>query len=155
MPARGQEEERYATGTCPGPTSSAGRDRSSRRSRPLYSQPCPGRQATPVPPCHRQGGGRHFAPPIGWPVVTSATKDPKRVLAGRRGAHIQHSRHSAFETTRAARDSFLAGFERQVDPSNVLDPQERARRAHHLKSAYFSRLALLSVRSRQRRNGGE
>jgi hypothetical protein len=43
-------------------------------------------------------------------------------------------------------------FEREADPAGVLDPAERARRAEHLRRAYFTRLALAS--SRARKKGG-
>ena len=44
----------------------------------------------------------------------------------------------------------MARFEREVDPDQVLPPDERARRAEHARKAYFQRLALKSARSRRR-----
>lgn len=41
-------------------------------------------------------------------------------------------------------------FLREVDPDGVLEPDERARRATRLKSAYFKRLALKSAQARRR-----
>lgn len=79
-------------------------------------------------------------------------------LRGRIGAHSLHARYDPRDTTAAARRAFLDRFEREVDPDRVLSPGERARRARHLRSAYFTRLALRSAKVRrqraQRRNGG-
>lgn len=73
----------------------------------------------------------------------------------RLGAYTMHSLYSAAETTSKARATFLAGFERQVDPDNLLPPRERARRAEAAKRAHFIRLSLLSLKARRaRRNGG-
>lgn len=81
-----------------------------------------------------------------------------RSLAGRIGAHALHAKYDPRETTRAARAAFLDGFEREVDPEGVLDPEERRRRAKHLRKAHFTRLALRSAQARRRRsqrgNGG-
>jgi hypothetical protein len=46
-------------------------------------------------------------------------------------------------------------FEREVDPEGVLEPAERARRAQHARTAYYSRLALKSAQVRRARTGGE
>ena len=74
---------------------------------------------------------------------------------GRLGAHVQHSRHNSQITTAPARAAFLDRFEKEADPDGTLDPAERARRASHLKRAYFLRLALRSAEvRRQRGNGG-
>jgi hypothetical protein len=78
-------------------------------------------------------------------------------LLGRLGAHVQHSRHDPKITTIAGRAAFLGRFEREADPEGVLPPEERARRAGHLRKAYFTRLALKSAQARrraQRQNGG-
>jgi hypothetical protein len=48
----------------------------------------------------------------------------------------------------------MARFEREADPDGVLDPTERARRAAHLRRAYFARLALASSRARAAKRGG-
>ena len=55
--------------------------------------------------------------------------------------------------TAGARAAFMERFEREADPDGVLDPAERARRAEHLRRAYFTRLALAS--SRARKKGGD
>lgn len=77
-------------------------------------------------------------------------------LAGRVGAHVMHARYDPHQITAEARASFLDRFEREADPDGTLDPAERARRARHLRSAYFTRLALKSAQARrQRQNGGQ
>jgi len=79
-------------------------------------------------------------------------------LLGRIGAHTLHGHHDPVVTTSAARRAFLDRFEREADPDGILPAHERARRAHHLRSAYFTRLALKSAQARRRRaqrqNGG-
>lgn len=79
-------------------------------------------------------------------------------LLGRIGAHQQHALHDPRLTTAAARRAFLDRFEKEADPDGTLDPVERARRARHLRSAYFTRLALRSAQVRRqrarRRKGG-
>ena len=80
-------------------------------------------------------------------------------LLGKLGAHAMHARNDPREITASARAAFLDRFERQADPDGTLDPAERARRARHLRSAYFLRLALKSAQARRRRaqreNGGQ
>ncbi len=72
-----------------------------------------------------------------------------RALRARLAAFQMHARHDARQTTAKARAAFLARFEREADPGGVLSPQERARRAAYLRSAYFARLALASARARR------
>ncbi len=72
-------------------------------------------------------------------------------LLGRIGAHSLHARYDPRETTAAARAAFLDRFEREADPDGTLTPTERARRAHHLRKAYFARLALRSAQARRRK----
>ena len=82
----------------------------------------------------------------------------ERQANGRLGAYVNHSRNSSFETTRAARAAFDKRFELEVDPDNLLDPAERARRALSARKAFFCRLALNSAKARRLRreqgNGG-
>ena len=54
------------------------------------------------------------------------------------------------QRTAAARAAFADRFQRQVDPDGVLPPEERARRAEHARRAYFTGLALKSVRARRK-----
>jgi hypothetical protein len=46
----------------------------------------------------------------------------------------------------------LARFEREADPDGVLSDAERARRASHLRRAYFATLALKSAKARRQRS---
>ena len=62
-----------------------------------------------------------------------------------------HSRHDAYITTRKARAAFEARFERLADLDGILEPRERARRAKHLRAAYFLELALKSLKARRER----
>ncbi len=79
-------------------------------------------------------------------------------LRGRIGAHSLHAQRDPRETTAAARAAFLDRFEREADPEGALKPEERARRAKHLRRAYFLTLSLRSAKVRRqrakRRNGG-
>ena len=53
--------------------------------------------------------------------------------------------------TSAARETFLKGFEKLVDPDGVLDPEERTKRARNAIAAHFRRLALKSAAVRRAR----
>jgi hypothetical protein len=65
-------------------------------------------------------------------------------------AHTRWSRETdRSAATEAARSSFLARFERQVDPDGVLTPTERAFRAEHARKAYMASLAF-KARKKQR-----
>jgi hypothetical protein len=66
-------------------------------------------------------------------------------------AYCLHAQRDPKETTQAARASFMARFEHQVDPDNLLPPAERQRRAEAAKKAYFLKLALKSARARRAR----
>ncbi|MEX0698902.1 MAG: hypothetical protein WD354_04135 [Acidimicrobiia bacterium] len=78
----------------------------------------------------------------------------QRSLRGRLAAHTLHSKVDSTAHTEAARNAFMARFERQVDPDGVLDPAERSRRAEQAKKAYFAGLALKSARARGARRQG-
>lgn len=69
-------------------------------------------------------------------------------------AAAMHEKHDPHETTVKARQVFLARFEAQVDPDNKLPPEERARRAKHARRAYFSRIAIKSVREQHLLDAG-
>lgn len=77
----------------------------------------------------------------------------ERSLRARIGAHALHSSHDSTETTANARATFLARFEHEVDPEQVLPEAERARRAEHARKAHMARLALQSARARRERKG--
>ena len=78
--------------------------------------------------------------------------DPSdRVTRARIAAYKLHASHDSREITRPARATFLARFEREVDPKRKLPPAERARRAEFAKKAYFAKLALKSAQARRKR----
>ena len=77
----------------------------------------------------------------------------QRSLRGQLAAHILHGAHvkDPAAHTAPARRAFLKRFEREADPDGVLDAAERARRAGHLRKAYFLKLAMKSAQARQRK----
>ena len=78
----------------------------------------------------------------------------QRRLRASIAAHTQWAKEAdPTARTATARKAFMERFEREADPDGVLDPAERARRAEHLRRAYFTRLALAS--SRARKKGGD
>ena len=85
-------------------------------------------------------------------IYRTLTYDPKEMARrGRIGAYRLHATHSPKETTKAAREAFMARFEREVDPDGTLSPEERARRAEAARKAYFVQLAHKSAKARRRR----
>ena len=75
--------------------------------------------------------------------------EPERAsLLGRIGAHRLHATHDSRQVTAKARATFLAQFERDVDPEFALPVDERKRRADHARRAHFARLALRSAEAR-------
>jgi hypothetical protein len=102
--------------------------------------------------------GRHDDEGAGRAVGRRANLTPaERSLRSRIGAYTLHATHDPRQTTKPARDAFLARFERQVDPGSDLPEAERQRRAEAAKKAYFSRLALKSAQARrvQRQRGSQ
>jgi hypothetical protein len=75
----------------------------------------------------------------------------ERILRARMAAHAMHARNDPVEITAKGRAAFLASFDLQADPEGVLPPEERRRRAEHLRSAHFARLALASAKARRAR----
>jgi hypothetical protein len=80
-----------------------------------------------------------------------ASSHTERVLTGRLGAYVVHSRYDSRELTKAAREAFRSKFEREVDPEGVLPVEERLRRAEMARKAHFTRLALRSAQARRTR----
>lgn len=80
----------------------------------------------------------------------------QRSLRARLAAYTLHSQVDSAAHTQRAREAFLAGFERQVDPEGILSETERQRRAEAAKRAHFTRLAYKSAlaRSGRARQGG-
>jgi len=74
----------------------------------------------------------------------------ERTLRARLAAHTLHARVAdPTAHTAPARRAFLERFEREVDADNQLPADERRRRAEHARKAYFTRLALASVKARR------
>lgn len=74
---------------------------------------------------------------------------PNRQLIGSIGAHESWARtEDRTARTAPARQAFDKRFELEVDPDNLLTPEDRAIRAGHLRKAYFQRLALASAKAR-------
>lgn len=72
----------------------------------------------------------------------------QRTLRARAAAFALHAKGGT--STKAGTAAFLARFEREVDPTGILTPVERARRAEFARKAYFSRLALKASRARSK-----
>jgi hypothetical protein len=83
--------------------------------------------------------------------VAQTLTPSERSLRGRLGAHAMHAKHDVMETSAAGRAAFEKRFLDEVDPDRKLPEAERLRRAEHAKSAYFTRLALLSARARRKK----
>ena len=83
--------------------------------------------------------------------MSNTASNPDRRMAGRIGGLTTASRHDPRETTAKARATFLASFERKVDPDGSLPPDERVRRATLARKAHFARLALKSAQVRRSR----
>ena len=82
-------------------------------------------------------------------MAGQASDNNDRVLRARMAAHQLHAQISdEAKHTAPARAAFLSRFEREVDPDDILDPKERARRAEHAKKAYSLKLALASRKAR-------
>jgi len=70
---------------------------------------------------------------------------------GRIGAHVSWSRTAdRAARTEPGRKSFLARFEREVDPDGILAEAERLKRAEHARKAYMQKLALVSAARRRK-----
>jgi hypothetical protein len=77
----------------------------------------------------------------------------ERTLRARIAAHTLHARGGT--STTAGTAAFLSKFEREADPDGSLSPEERTRRADHLRRAHMSRLALASAKARRKRSQPE
>lgn len=80
-----------------------------------------------------------------------AREKRSRSSRARIGAYALHAKYDSQELTKNARATFLARFEREVDPDGTLPAEDRARRAKAARSAYFRKLALASARKRAKR----
>ena len=65
----------------------------------------------------------------------------QRTQRARLAARARWAKDDGSKGTQAARDTFLARFDDEVDPHRELAPDERAKRAESARRAYFQRLA--------------
>jgi hypothetical protein len=80
------------------------------------------------------------------------TTPVERTLRAQLAAHMSWARTAdPSARTKPARDALFRRFELEVDPHGKLPAKERRRRAESARSAYYSRLALLSVQARRRK----
>ncbi len=77
--------------------------------------------------------------------------DPMRSTRARIAALALHAGRDSKKHLEPARAAFARKFELEVDPDGLLEPTERARRTQIKKREYFTRLALKSAVSRQRK----
>lgn len=72
----------------------------------------------------------------------AAANPAVRSISARIAANTRWSQQDTRAGTAAARAGFMARFERQVDPDELLLPEERAKRAERAMKAYMGQLAL-------------
>jgi hypothetical protein len=83
----------------------------------------------------------------------STSTPAERALRARMAAHHKWAKTDPVAGTAKARAAFLDRFELEADPDRNLAPAERARRAEHLRKAYFTRLAYASAKARRKNRG--
>ena len=82
----------------------------------------------------------------------------ERTTRARIGAHSLHAKYDPRVTSapgrQAAADKLNAKLLAEIDPDGILSETERARRLHHARRAYFSRLALKRIKNKRGKGGG-
>jgi hypothetical protein len=73
----------------------------------------------------------------------------ERVLRAKHASHVRWKNTPSAEASEQARERDTTRFEKEVDPEGILEPRERARRAEHARSAYYTKLAYASLRARR------
>ena len=85
--------------------------------------------------------------------------DSERSIRSRLAAHTLHATHDSRELTAsaraAARQSLDVRLLAEIDPDNLLNEAERARRLEHARKAHFARLALQSAIARRKKAGAK
>ena len=80
-------------------------------------------------------------------------------IRARLGAHAAHSKHDSRVLTTNARAKARANLDArllgEIDPDNLLNDAERARRLEHARKAHFARLALQSAIARRKKAGAK
>ena len=85
-----------------------------------------------------------------------ALNEKQRTRRARIAAHASWANTADRQgRTALATASFLARFEKQVDPLGVLEPEIRTTMAQHARRAYMLQLAEKSARVRRRAAGGQ
>jgi hypothetical protein len=72
-----------------------------------------------------------------------------RTLIARKAAHILHGTHDSKKLTANARAAALARFDAMV-PAEITDPEERARRAAHLRKAFYVEIGRKGAAARRK-----
>lgn len=76
----------------------------------------------------------------------------ERALHSRAASHARWAHEpDRSAATAPARAGLQARFERQVDPNNLLDPVERAKRALSARKAYYADLTRRSIAARRKK----
>jgi hypothetical protein len=84
-----------------------------------------------------------------------ALNEKQRMRRARIAAHASWANTADRQgRTAPATASFLARFEKQVDPLGVLEPEIRPTMAQHARRAYMLQLAEKSVKARRQAAGG-
>jgi len=84
--------------------------------------------------------------------MTARATPVERQLRASLASHMSWARTpDPSARTAPARAAFRRRFELEADPKGKLPVAERERRAEHLRAAYYTRLALLSVQARRRK----
>lgn len=81
-------------------------------------------------------------------MLNEETRARIAVASGRAGGLRNVARNGGRATAAPARAGFIRRFEREVDPDNLLSPEERVRRAGAAMKAHMATLSLRSARKR-------
>lgn len=73
----------------------------------------------------------------------------QRTMRAKIAAHARWSKEDPKPTGPRGQAGLLAKFEREVDPTNELPPEERRRRAESARRAHMARLAFASSKARK------
>ncbi len=88
-------------------------------------------------------------------VPESGLTPEQRSLRARTASHASWANTTdVLARTRPGRDAAFERFEREVDPTGSLSPEERTRRAKHALKAHMTLLAYRSSRVRSMKKGG-
>ena len=74
-----------------------------------------------------------------------------RHLRAKAAANARLARTPGSEVIRPATEAWKQRFYDEVDPDRVLDPDERARRAHHAMRSHMARMSLAARKARKQR----